>query len=270
MKALLSNILGSKCILLATILLFVSCHDDDIEPLDPVVPEGAVDIGIIMTREDGSTYKLYWAESNLSESGLCPKPEDLGDYFAWGETEPYYAKGHSQDNPCTDWREGNTGYYWDSYKWCNVDNYKLTRYCPQDKTDDWGGKGNPDNKTEFRDYDYADDAARAILKGKWRMPTRAEWDALGEQCTWNWINVNGVLGFQVLANNGNSIFIPAAGFREDGVIKEVGDSSNYWSSSSDTEYPTYAWYLFTHKSHYVGGFHSSRYYGHSIRPVIEE
>lgn len=142
-----------------------------------------MDMGIIMTREDGSTYKLYWAESNLSESGLCPNPEDLGDYFAWGETEPYYTKGHSQDNPCTDWREGKTGYYWDSYKWCNVDNYKLTRYCPQDKTDDWAGKGSLDNKTEFRDYDYADDAARAILKGKWRIPTRAEWDALGEQCT---------------------------------------------------------------------------------------
>lgn len=38
MKALLSNIFGSKCILLATILLFVSCQDDDIVPLDPVVP----------------------------------------------------------------------------------------------------------------------------------------------------------------------------------------------------------------------------------------
>lgn len=163
-------------------------------------------MGIIMTREDGSTYKLYWAESNHSESGLCPKPEDLGDYFAWGETEPYYTKGHSQDNPCTDWREGKTGYYWDSYKRSNVDNYRLTRYCPQDKTDDWAGKGSPDNKTEFRDYDYADDAARAILKGKWRIPTRAEWDALGEQCTWNYINVNGVLGFQVLAKKMETVY----------------------------------------------------------------
>ena len=44
----------------------------------------------------------------------------------------------------------------------------------------------------------------------------------------------------------------------------------YWSSSSDTEYPTDAWYLFTKKGRYVGEYCSSRYYGHSVRPVTEE
>ena len=60
-------------------------------------PEGAVDLGIIMPREDGTTYRLFWAESNLSKDGLCPKPEDFGDYYAWGGTEPYY----SSQNPLT-------------------------------------------------------------------------------------------------------------------------------------------------------------------------
>lgn len=124
------------------------------------------------------------------------------------------------------------GYYWNSYKWCNGDNYKLTRYCPMEKTGDWDGSGKPDNKTELRDYDYADDVARAVLKGKWRLPTRAEWAALRKQCTWNWINVNNVLGYQVIAENGNSIFILAAGFRQDDVLREIGDSSNYWSMVS--------------------------------------
>ena len=50
------------------------------------VPDGAVDLGVVMTREDGNTYNLYWAKSNLSKSGLCPNPEDYGDYYAWGET----------------------------------------------------------------------------------------------------------------------------------------------------------------------------------------
>lgn len=251
MRLSLSSIAGSIGILLVAIVLSVSCKPDvpdvgpdvgpDIGPdVEPVIPEGAVDMGIVMTREDGSTYKLYWAETNLCESGLCQRPEDLGDYYAWGETQPYYAAGHSQDNPCTDWRSGKNGYYWNSYKWCNGDNYKLTRYCPMEKTDDWNGSGKPDNKTELRDYDYADDAARAVLKGNWRLPTRAEWAALRKQCTWNLINVNDVLGYQVTADNGNSIFIPAAGFRQDDVLREIGDSSNYWSSSSDTEYPTYA------------------------------
>jgi len=41
-----------------------------------------------MTREDGTTYKLYWAKSNLSTSGLCANPKEYGDYYAWGGTEP--------------------------------------------------------------------------------------------------------------------------------------------------------------------------------------
>ena len=88
--------------------------------------------------------------------------------------------------------------------------------------------------------------------------------------SWTWINVNGVLGYQVTAANGNSIFIPAAGFRSETKTSEVGASANYWSSTADTEYPDYAWYLFTKKDRYVGEYHSSRYYGHSIRPVAEE
>ena len=54
------------------------------------IPEEAVDLGIEMTRGDGTTYKLYWAKSNLSEDGLCSNPEDYGDYYAWGETEDIY------------------------------------------------------------------------------------------------------------------------------------------------------------------------------------
>ena len=130
-----------------------------------VVPEGTVDLGIVLTREDGTTYRLYWATSNLCEDGLCPNPEDYGDYFAWGETEPHYATGHSLDNPCNNWRtiEGKamTGYDWASYKWGDgkYNNIKFSRYCPEDKAHYWDGTGTPDNKTEFSDYNYADDAA---------------------------------------------------------------------------------------------------------------
>ena len=256
--------------MLAVFALLVSCRQDEPERL-PVVPEGAVDMGIVMTREDGTTYNLYWAESNLSESGLCENPEDFGDYYAWGETEPYYATGHSQDKRCTEWKKGKNGYYWNSYKWCSSyrGQVKLTRYCPSDKTDFWGGEGSPDDKAEFREYNYADDPARAVLHGKWRMPTREEWAALCEQCTWTWTSREGVSGYQVTASNGNSIFIPATGYRMDDVIREVGSSGNYWSSTMDTGEPVYAWYMFFKKGRYVGDYSSARYYGHSVRPVTE-
>ena len=268
-------LLGPAFALLAACVLPVSCYRPELpdrEPdFEPDVPEHAVDMGIVMTREDGTTYKLYWAESNLSERGLCPNPEDFGDYFAWGETSSYYKRGHATDNPCTQWKSGKDGYDWESYKWCgSIDLHaRMIRYCPSDKPEYWAKRGNPDNKSEFMDYGYADDAARAILHGKWRMPSRAEWTALSEQCTWTWTNREGVLGFTVTAVNGNSIFIPAAGYRMDDVIREVGDSSNYWSSTADTEYPVYAWYMFTKKDRYVGEYRSGRYYGHSVRPVAE-
>ena len=81
MRLFPSSIAGLIVIQLVAVALFVSCRHDDPE-VEPGVPEGAVDMGIVMTREDGSTYKLYWAETNLCDSGLCQSPEDLGDYYA--------------------------------------------------------------------------------------------------------------------------------------------------------------------------------------------
>ena len=62
---------------------------------------------------------------------------------------------------------------------------------------------------------------------------------------------------------------PPSASSVDDVLREVGASSNYWSSTADTEYPVYAWYMFTKKDRYVGEYRSGRYYGHSVRPVAE-
>ena len=70
-------------------------------------PKGAVDLGIELTRADGTTYKLYWAECKLG----AEKPEDYGDYYAWGETAPK-----------SDYSRG-------TYKWCNGASNKLTKNC---------------------------------------------------------------------------------------------------------------------------------------------
>lgn len=61
--------------LLFAILCFASC-----EKMGDRCPDGAVDLGIVMTREDGSTYKIYWAKCNLGAS----TEEAYGDYYSWG------------------------------------------------------------------------------------------------------------------------------------------------------------------------------------------
>lgn len=223
----------------------------------PKVPDGAVDLGIVMTRQDGTTYNLYWAKSNLSKSGLCPNPAYEGDYYAWGETSPKQV------------------YSWATYVHAAGAYNKLTRYCPENLPNYWAGTGNPDNKTEFSDNNYADDAARTRLEGKWRIPTDAEWTALRTKCTWNWTsnyNGTGVKGIIVTSNvtgyQDRSIFLPAAGYRDDADLLNVGSRGDYWSSSISTGSPNNAWYVyFNSDGDNRGG--NARYYGRSIRPVSE-
>ena len=241
------------------------------------IPKGAEDLGIVMTRKDGSTYKLYWAKSNLCETGLCAKPEDYGDYYAWGEIEPYYAEGHGRDNPCSSWRTGTghqiTGYNWDSYRWCNGYYRSLTKYCTSSLY------GQYDGLTELQRGENSgetmDDAARAVLGGKWRMTTIAEYKALLEQCSWEWTKDykgTGVRGRIVTSNvdgfKDKSIFFPAAGIRDEKVLANAGAYGYYWSSTLAEGGTQYGQSIFINDdSFYRDG--RERNNGMSIRPVSE-
>ena len=238
------------------------------------IPEEAVDLGIEMTREDGTTYKLYWAKSNLCETGLCADPEDYGDYYAWGETEPYYVAGHSQDNPCESWRVREdhpiTGYNWKSYKWCDGAFDKMTKYCIN------ASYGVNDGLTELqrgeKPGETVDDAARHVLGGKWRTPTEAEWRALMEKCTLLWrTKADGYnhIGCLVTSmSNGNSIFLPAAGCRFETFLQTVGPYVEYMSSSICGSMSERIWMFYGYETLQV--HYQDRFFGFSVRPVWEE
>ena len=227
-----------------------------------IVPAGAVDLGIERTRADGTIYTLYWATSNLGEDGLCPNPEDYGDYYAWGETAPYY----SNQNPLT-WKDGKMGYSWRSYKWSLGSEDALTKY------NNSSSSGIVDNKTEFRDYNYEDDAARQALGGKWRIPTEAEWTELLKRCTMTWTTQNGVNGVLVKSKtNGNSIFLPAAGFFSGISLHKACSYGIYWSSSLGTYWWKGGPHLGLNVYFNSTGVYSDiayRYEGFPVRPVTE-
>ncbi|MBO4426990.1 MAG: hypothetical protein J5771_00700 [Bacteroidales bacterium] len=234
------------------------------------IPVEAVDLGIECTRPDGTKYTVLWAAYNLSEDGFVSAAEECGDYFAWAETVPHYAKGHSKDNPCTSWREIEgktmTGYDWASYKWCDGRQNAITKYCSSDDPGYWAGTGTMDYKLELADYDYADDAARKILHGKWRIPTINEWWALIDNCSKEWTTRNGVTGLKLSATDGASIFLPAAGNRNYDAFNGEGVQGTYWTSSLHPQNPNNAYtYVFTGNNPHSS--YQARMNGSSIRPV---
>ena len=210
------------------------------------VPE-AVDMGL--------PSGLKWASWNLGAS----KPEEYGDYYAWGETESYY----SSLDPLV-WKEDkDSGYNVASYKWCLGSYETLTKYCTYLSYGSYGYNGFIDNKTVL---DLEDDAAHVNLGGSWRMPTDAEWTELRENCTWTWTTQNGVSGRLVTASNGNSIFLPAAGsWRDTDLVAR--DSGVYWSSSLDSDRPSNASRVIFYYGNVIRGY-DIRHLGYSIRPVF--
>lgn len=181
---------------------------------------------------------VKWATCNVGAS----KPEEYGDYFAWGETQP------------------KDYYDWSTYKWCNGSNDTLTKYNTN------SSDGTVDNKTTL---DLSDDAARANWGGSWRMPTSAEQDELRNNCTWTCTKINGVEVYKVTSNiNGNFIFLPTAGYRRDSYLNYAGSSGDYWSSSLSTDNPLVAYEL-SFGSDYVSRSSEGRCYGLSVRPVCQ-
>ncbi len=181
---------------------------------------------------------LLWATCNVG----ADSPEDFGDYFAWGETQP------------------KDTYNWSTYQYCNGSVRTLTKYCDNSS---YGYNGFTDNLTTLLPED---DAATANWGSDWRMPTKEEWQELYNNTTVTWTTQNGVNGRLFTASNGNSLFLPAAGCRDDSNLNGAGSGGYYWSSSLYTGGPSYAWYFTFYSGDYIL-YYCGRNFGLSVRAV---
>ncbi len=206
-----------------------TCAVTVISPSDVPAPE-AVDLGL----------SVKWANMNVG----AITPEDYGDYFAWGETEP--KKEYS-------WLNDKLGLGTDY-------NSLFSKYVTN------SSYGTVDNKTVL---DPEDDAAHVNWGGSWRMPTDEECDELINNCTWTWTTENGVKGGKLTGPNGKSIFLPAAGYRYDVDLVRAGSHGYYWSSSLDTDDPARAWFVYFYSGNVLRRSYQ-RWYGLSVRPVYGE
>ena len=111
------------------------------------------------------------------------------------------------------------------------------------------------------------DAATANWGDDWRMPTKAEMQELLNYCTWTWAIQNGVKGYKVSSEeNGNSIFLPAAGYRDGSSLYDA-DKGYYWCSTPNED--MYRAFCFDFGGGGNGYFWIYRHYGHSVRPVTK-
>lgn len=231
-------------------LALVACNksnDQDADAADP----NAVDLGL----------SVKWAKCNVGATN----PEDYGDYYAWGEIETKEIYGNMAGS---------------NYKW--VDELSLlTKYNNGD--DSWGVYDN------LSTLEPEDDVAHIKLGAKWRMPSNKELQELidtdkSSDYRWDWKTINGHTGWEVVyLKNNNSIFLPAAGYRDYDLLEGKDAGLWYWSANlgpRESSSPYDAFCLTYSKDGYSAPHVtikpgeplvqlSDRMRGYSIRPVTE-
>ena len=190
---------------------------------------------------------LKWAKCNVG----AEKETDYGYYFQWGDIKD----------------KSNADCSWATYKHCNGSNTTLTKYGYD------LGYGVADGKTTL---DPEDDAARAHMGGDWRMPTKDEIQELFNNKYTRFVldgnfHGSGVSGCEIISEiNGNSIFIPAAGYRHNGSTSGVDLYFEIWASSSGNGLSPDKAYSLTgnmEEGFYIGW--KDRCYGLPVRGVFK-
>lgn len=163
-----------------------------------------------------------WADRNVGAS----KPEECGNFFAWGEITP------------------KKRYDWSNYKYSVSGDVssrrgvsvKLSKYV----SGKWRAASSVDNLAEL---EPEDDAATHNLGQEWRMPSHEEMDELLKQCLWFWTSRNGVPGYEVVGSNACKIFIPAAGCIVDGKNSTANKQPALWTSTRKSNDDIVGWHL---------------------------
>ena len=175
---------------------------------------------------------LLWATCNVGAN----KPEDLGDLYAWGETE---TKDISE-------------FDWEHYKFKDPNSEENVIGFPIKYLSD---------TDESTILDADDDVVRVKYGGQCRMPSYCDFEELCTKCNWEWVtNNNGVAGYVVTGHNNKSIFLP------------YGGDLGYWSNelNSDLTNNRKAYVFIFSSSHKTYNFNNDRWVGNFVRPVMKK
>ena len=222
-----------------------------------------------------------WATCNVG----AIQPQEYGDYFAWGETEPYYSSQFPLVWKTTP-KDYSAGYTWGNYF---------------DTPSNYSGSDTPTTFTTYNkkgaQLQPEHDAATANWGSKWRMPTHADWKELADNCYWEWTdnyNGTGVPGYVVYKVKDNAdkgkkkfksggdtpiasyslmdtyIFLPAAGYRYATSLYDQGSNGYYWSCELLSGLVGRAWVMYFNSGYMTAENNYGRYDGRSVRAVCAQ
>lgn len=172
-----------------------------------------------------------WATCNVGAAS----PDEFGEYYAWGETEPK-----------------------DEYIDINsLTHRKNAKWLREQGIIDADGILTPDH-----------DIATIIWGEPWRMPTDEEFEELLDHCDWQFTDYNGTNGYLITGPNNETIFLVAAGFKQGPTAEYIGDYGDYWSATVVPELIGASCSLgYSSKSY--GRRRYARFAGRSVRPVTD-
>lgn len=222
--------------------------------------------------EDNGQIHEYVDMGNGLKVATCnigaDNPWEFGEWYAWGETEPYYEE-LNPDGTTAKWKAGKeSGYNWPSYRYCQGSHENLTKYCVN-------------SIYEIKDYKTTlgpeDDVATVKWGRHWRMPTEAECLTLqNNHYSWTWSIYSGehpVNGYWVENKKTKArVFLPAAGFRYGDVVYGGANECGYYWSSDINEYYNHLAFTFEFLSNEMA-FHNeeaNRFDGRTVRAVYVE
>lgn len=159
--------------------------------------------------ENGHEYvdlglSVKWATCNVGANA----PEEYGDYFAWGETEP------------------KEEYTLSNYKWSDGTYSGMSKYEMHSLTT----------------LEKEDDVANIHWGSTWHTPTHLNWEELRTDCNWTLLTHNGIDGYKVTGPNGNSIFIPMGDYWSSSLYIE--GSSSYLSYGHNSNLNSYGRWIY--------------------------
>lgn len=193
---------------------------------------------------------LIWATGDLKGSEIV-SPEAEGGYYAWGETSSKSSSYPGDYKFTAKSEEDNNGH----------STIGLTKYCYNSAS---GYEGYTDNLTVLQDED---DAARTNLGNHWRIPTKAECEALSDADNYYFSTyyTSSTFGHLVVKNRSDGMAILLRMTTPD----YSGFGSFYWCTALTVGYDNDSWHAWAlnSKTTKLKMEYRNRRYGNYIRPV---